>query len=285
MNSTIYILTATIAVWSSLFSTEPAYAGAAVTVTQGGTWAIGTKGASVATPSGNITVKNDASGGNEDITIGVCDSGTTCTNSWLPTTGTPTTNQFTLTTSLTAATKITANSPTTLKTGLANNATQDFTLTLTTPPSGSNQGATTLTVTLTATNWTPPCAGWYYADYCWYPSALGASCTTTCAGHGGCVDHVTTLSQDSAICQHWYPAASTGWAGCTYCCGTGCYINGPDCWSSNPACARYTTKTTPFYTAVNGGTCHGDAYGVVNQCSWVVDESGQTSARQCACAS
>ena len=58
-------------------------------------------------------------------------------------------------------------------------------------PPDSTSGTENLTVVVTATNWTIPCAGWSPDGInCWYLAEPGQSCDTVCATHGGCKAHI-----------------------------------------------------------------------------------------------
>ncbi len=121
----------------------------------GSTWAIGTKGASAeSTSTANAwTITND-SGGTEDVNIKVATTGT-----WTASTdGTQTTGKFVLRKDSSTGQVITATDGS-LVTSLTNNSTNSFGLYFKAPPTGSEEGAHTLTVTLTATNWVFACGG------------------------------------------------------------------------------------------------------------------------------
>jgi len=180
------------------------FAAASVTLTEGGTWTIGTKGASSVTTIGNTwTVTNDASGGTEDLTIGVTDSGgwtagtTSAANQFvLKLGGTPSSSSGSVSASDTVIT-----TGTTLVTGLLNNGTANFGLSFTTPSSGG-EGAHTLTVTLTATN---------FVQYLTWPGSTHSEAACTSAGGSVVTDGTYTFCKYSGTdvsCPTDWPQAA-----------------------------------------------------------------------------
>ncbi|MFH1799032.1 MAG: hypothetical protein ABH844_06855, partial [Candidatus Omnitrophota bacterium] len=143
-----------------LFNAADAHAGASISISGGGTWPLGSKGAQseTASPANQWTVTNDADG-TEDVLIKVTEG----TSAWTArTTDDPgvnantTVNEFVLRENSSTGALITGTD-TTLKTGLAMGGTYSFGLWFKTPPVGSSEGEKTLTVTLTATNWVYAC--------------------------------------------------------------------------------------------------------------------------------
>jgi len=125
-----------------------AFAAASVSLT-GGTWALGLKGASSesASTAGAWAVTND-SGGVEDVNIKVVS-----TLAWTASTdGTQAANQFVLRKDNSSGQIITGTDAN-LITSFADAGTSSFGLYFKAPPLTSEEGAHTLTVTLTATNW------------------------------------------------------------------------------------------------------------------------------------
>ena len=198
----------------------------------GGTWALGTKAASSETTStaNNWTVTND-SGGTEDVNIKVAS-----TLAWTASAdATLTTNEFLLRKDSSSGQIITATDGS-LVTSLANGGTHSFGLYFKTPPTGSEEGAHTLTITLTAA--APSCSG-YNNTYCWHRAPNNSTdCTTTCASYGGVITNPTLpLSLQQAVCTNlsiytiqndecaysWQTAGSpldviiSGWYKCNVC--------------------------------------------------------------------
>ncbi len=129
------------------------FAGASLSLS-GGNWDLGTKVTSSesTSASNNWTVTNNNSSGTEDVLIQV-----TSTGAWTASTdATLTNNEFLLRKDNTSGQIITGTDGA-LITGLVNNGTYSFGLYFKSPPSGSELGAHTLTVTLTATNWVFAC--------------------------------------------------------------------------------------------------------------------------------
>lgn len=122
------------------------FAAASISIS-GGAWALGTQRAQIesTSPANNWTVTND-SGGTENVSINVSSTGT-----WTASTdGTQSAiDKFVLKKDSSAGTIITATDQT-LVSNLANAGTSSFGLYFETPISGSEQGAHTLTITLTA---------------------------------------------------------------------------------------------------------------------------------------
>lgn len=153
VNKKVIIFAINMLVCAMLFGPKLVFAGASISLT-GGTWALGAKPASSETTSAANawTVTNDSTGGTEDVLIKV-----TSTLSWTASTdGTQTANKFVLRKDNNAGQIITGTDGT-LVTGLTNNGTNSFGLYFKAPPTGSEEGAHTLTVTLTATNWVIVC--------------------------------------------------------------------------------------------------------------------------------
>ncbi|MFH1191136.1 MAG: hypothetical protein V1670_02960 [Candidatus Omnitrophota bacterium] len=173
-----------------LTSPQLVFAGASVSVT-GTTWPIGTKKASAETVSSSFTVKNEASGGTENIEISVGNS----TSGWTPSASvSPGSDQFAL--HLSDNTTVIGSAPVTLVSGLVNNATADRTFHFITPSSvTAGEGVPqTIIVTLTATNWVFVCGNNVTFTYrgssvtygtvssqskCWLDRNLGASAVAT----------------------------------------------------------------------------------------------------------
>ncbi len=64
------------------------------------------------------------------------------------------------------------------------------------------------------------CGGYQALGGCWYTSALGASCTTTCQSHGG-FDSVHATHTGNPICTHFFPQKANGTDWVTEeCCST-----------------------------------------------------------------
>jgi len=143
-----------------LFTPPSAFAGASISLS-GSTWAIGyvtTSQGTSTSPVNNWTVTNDscsgAAAGVEDIDISVSVSSPSG-SSWLPwetANNSNTANYFILRENNSSGTLI-KSSNVRLKDNLAGNSTYSFGLWFQAPPSGSEEGAHTLTVTLTATGW------------------------------------------------------------------------------------------------------------------------------------
>lgn len=168
-------------------------------------WALGAKRESTEWTSTTVwTITND-SNGTEDVLIKVTSSGTWTASS----DGTQTVNDKFVLRKDNSTGQILTATDWTLAASLANNGTNSFGLYFKTPPTGSEQGDHTLTVTLTATNWLAPCDGWRYAGYCWYESNLGATCSSTCETHGGCVAPTVTQQTSYDVCLHFEPTFST----------------------------------------------------------------------------
>ena len=137
-----------------------AYAAASITLTGGG-WDLGTKGASSeSTSAANAwTITND-SGGQEDVLIKV-----TGGSPWVASTdGTQVADKFVLKKDNSSGQIITGTDAN-LVTSLAKDGTHSFGLYFKAPPTGSEEGAHTLTVTLTATNWKLQCGNSFIINH------------------------------------------------------------------------------------------------------------------------
>ncbi|MFA5370236.1 MAG: hypothetical protein WC300_05955 [Candidatus Omnitrophota bacterium] len=135
-------------IFSVMLCAGPVFAAASVSIS-GGTWAIGVVRAEfVSTSDADAwTVTND-SGGQEDINISVASTG-----SWTASTdGAQTANQFVLREDDDAGALITSTAR--LLTTNTDGETYSFGLYFKSPPDGSEEGAHTLTITITATEWT-----------------------------------------------------------------------------------------------------------------------------------
>lgn len=214
-----------------------AYAGLNVSVS-GGNWAIGTvQGGEVAT-SGTEGRTDDkwtvtgSSDGTEDVYIKVTGQ------DWSPGSSAGS-DQFILKHDVSESwgSAITnSGNGIELKGSLEAGGTQDFDLQFT-APTGGTEGAETLTVTLTATNWEgpPACDGYLYDDKCWYLGELTESCDTVCSSHGGCKGAYSDTSDCQILnalgvsCGTCTGGASTFKPGVI---GTFCHYNG-ESWSSS----------------------------------------------------
>lgn len=155
INKRVFILTLNILVCAIVFCPKFIFAAGSVSVSSG-TWALGTKKASIGTTSSSYTVTNDNSGGTEDVLISV---GNSTPSGWTPSaTTSPSSNIFVLQQTNSSGAVITGTN-TTLVSGLANNGTRSLTLYFTTPASVTvGEGVQqTITVILTATNWVAWC--------------------------------------------------------------------------------------------------------------------------------
>lgn len=263
MSNRTSVLAASLLVCTVVLYPDFAFAGASISIS-GGTWAIGTKGALSESQSASNawTVTND-SGGTEDVVLSVSSTG-----AWSASTdGSQPANKFLLRKNNSSGQIITASNAN-LVTSLTNGGTHSLGLWFKAPPSGSEEAAHTLTVTLTATNWIPPCNGWYAYGYCWYDGAN--TCTNICSSHGGCASASMSQSEETAICQHWYPAAPAS-PGC--CAQEGA----PPCAAEIPGCRA---TLTPYYVSCSEQCCTYDNYGVTMDCARALEGA---LARQCPC--
>lgn len=135
-----------------------AFAAASLSVA-GGNWTIGTlKAAATDTSTTDQWTVTGSSDGTEDILIKVSSTG-----NWSASTdgNQGTTNVFVLREDNSTSLVIPGTDVTLISTLGAQPTTDSFGLWFKAPITGSEEGAHTLTVTLTATNWTPPPPTWY----------------------------------------------------------------------------------------------------------------------------
>ena len=189
-------------------------AAASITLS-GGNWDMGLvqSGATNATAGSKWTVTGSADG-TEDIDIKVSNA-----SSWTPdSAGTAGgTNKFALRVTDSGGTIITGTDAR-LRTTLAMNGSFNFGLWFKAPPVGSEPGAHTLTVTLTAKNWAYWCgSGYGYANRCWYSTGHWGhhgwnwtSCDWMCAHYAGksCthgnLDHRHDTTTNYAVVNHYW---------------------------------------------------------------------------------
>ncbi|MBU1122693.1 MAG: hypothetical protein ABIH71_06350 [Candidatus Omnitrophota bacterium] len=187
LNRKFFIHVLSVFIYAGLFYPGIVFAaGASISLSGTSSWSAGTRGAlSEMTTGSQWTVFNNNSEGTEDVQIRVVSTG-----SWTASTdGGSSTNKFVLRKNTNAGALITGTNSY-LVTGLVNNGSHNFGLYFKTPPSGSENGAHTLTVTLTAVNWVWACGNNITFTYrggsvtygtiargskCWMDRNLGAS--------------------------------------------------------------------------------------------------------------
>jgi len=161
-------------------------AGLSITLS-GGNWDRGTVPSGSEAATGSKWTVSGADDGREDIDIRVSNA-----NSWIPDPhgNAHYTNHFALRVNDSGGTNITG-SDARLTSSLGRNSSFSFGLWFKTPPAGSQAGAHTLTVTLTAKNFVPWCSGGYnYGGWCWRPSPTHGcdtwgSCNFICSNYHG----------------------------------------------------------------------------------------------------
>ena len=174
-------------------------AGLSITLS-GGNWDLGTVPSGNTAATGNKWTVTGATDGREDIDIRVNNAG-----AWTPDSAgnASSLNKFALRITDAGGTVVTG-SDVRLRSTLARNSSFNFGLWFKTPPVGSEAGAHTLTVTLTAKNFIQWCSGGYnVGGWCWRPSP-----------HHGCYHHAWVECQ--YICSSYHGKGDCDYSGISH---------------------------------------------------------------------